>query len=164
MAQIAPEQLVVADEGNYLGVVDLKTGREVYAYANLPTSGLQLLPIPPDPLFADTKAVEYGSPFASLSSDWTIRIHSTLSSVHGNRKQAKSKPKVEGMVGGIGGESIVFTGYSDMPSQKNVAGEDGADGEDGEESDEEVWDGMEEFDDDAEDDDDDEDEDDGNTR
>jgi hypothetical protein len=86
--------------------------------------------------------------FASLSSDWTIRLHSTMSSELGNRDVLKRKAKVESLVGGVGGESIVFTGWSMMP---RVINEDGADadgtGDEEEESENEVWDGMEELDD-----------------
>ena len=115
---------------------------------------------------------------ASISSDATLRIHSTIppkiSGQKGNNNNGNGrKAKIEGMVGGVGVGNAIWRGWGEMEEIKALNAEDAmsgrggkggkggkggenggdgdTDGEDENEDDEEVWENMSQVEDEDED-------------
>jgi hypothetical protein len=144
-------EVFFSDRANLSGAMDLRTGRLLYSYPNLSCTPHHLLQLPG----SDHKS-ELEIRLASVGSDASLRIHSNLPPKQPGDKGnvgAGKKAKVEGMVGGVGIGSFVFTGFGTMEVPKvkkaRTGGEDGEEGEedDDELDDEEVWEGMSEVED-----------------
>ncbi|ORY27216.1 hypothetical protein BCR39DRAFT_539048 [Naematelia encephala] len=155
-------ELFFSDRSSFLGAIDLRTGRLLYSYPKLTSSAYHLLSIPSPPPSASTSsaAISISSQsnssvilgLASISSDATLRIHSTVpplpEGVKGNAGGEKKKASVVGSVGGVGVGGFVFRRWGNVPDLVEVQGEGKtqAQGEEGEEEEDEgdVWDGMSE--------------------
>lgn len=156
---LTSSEVFFGDRANLSGAMDLRTGRLLYSYTSVSCTPHHLLHLPAAP-----RTPELPIRLASVGSDATLRIHSNLPAKkpgHKGNVGAGRKAKVEGMVGGVGIGSFVFTGFGEIAAPKPVKakkvddgeGEDGDRDEEDEESedDEEVWEGMSEVEDDGSD-------------
>ena len=134
-------ELFFADRSSLVGALDLRTGRLLYSYPSITCTAHHLLPIPSP-----------ASGLATISSDATLRLHSTVppraEGMKGNAGGEGRKPKVLGMVGGVGVGNAVWRGFGEMPDELGergvvFSGEE----EGGEMGDEEVWEEMSEVED-----------------
>ena len=151
MFALTRSEVFFSDRANLSGAMDLRTGRLLYSYPNLSCTPHHLLQLPT----SDHKS-ELEIRLASIGSDASLRIHSNLPAKRPGDKGnvgAGKKAKVEGMVGGVGIGSFVFTGFGSVEVPKvKKAKKEGDDEEDGDEDDEElddeeVWEGMSEVED-----------------
>ncbi|KIR71097.1 hypothetical protein I310_04988 [Cryptococcus deuterogattii CA1014] len=143
-------ELFFSDRSNYLGALDLRTGKVLYSYSSLTATPHHLLAISSEtssPLPPGTKRIG----FASISSDASIRLHTCTTpppqDQKGNWASEGKKGDIVGMVGGIGLGGAIFRGYGEreLEIRKEVK-EDGV-GEDESDDEEEIWEGMDEVED-----------------
>ncbi|KIR32769.1 hypothetical protein I352_04704 [Cryptococcus deuterogattii MMRL2647] len=143
-------ELFFSDRSNYLGALDLRTGKVLYSYSSLTATPHHLLAISSEtssPLPPRTKRIG----FASISSDASIRLHTCTTpppqDQKGNWASEGKKGDIVGMVGGIGLGGAIFRGYGEreLEIRKEVK-EDGV-GEDESDDEEEIWEGMDEVED-----------------
>ncbi len=139
-------ELFFADGSNLVGALDLRTGRLLYSYSTMTCTANHLLHIP-EP---EGRGTNIG--LATISNDATLRLHSTvLPPAEGVKRNAigeGKKPKIVGMVGGVGVGTALWHGWGHIPEepQRAGAGAEGEDREDGDEE-EEAWEGMSEVED-----------------
>lgn len=155
-------ELFFADRSNFMGAIDLRTGKLLHSYGNTTASAHHLLCLPSDPSTSHSNSsLPIG--LTSISSDATLRLHSNLPSLDiggkGNRVVEGKKPSVVGMVGGVGIGSFVWRGHGQVEEDevvvkgdqgKDVDGEDGSGEDDEDEDDRGVWEGMSEVEDEDE--------------
>lgn len=140
-------ELYFADRSNLVGAVDLRTGRLLYSYSSMTSSAHHLLPLP------RPEGGRSSVGLASIASDATMRLHTTVppppEGIKGNPIGEGKKPKIVGMVGGVGVGSALFRYWGEMAqSPIGIAG-GGTDGEgDDDDDDGKVWKGMSEVGDD----------------
>ncbi|WVQ78400.1 hypothetical protein IAT38_000486 [Cryptococcus sp. DSM 104549] len=140
-------ELFFTDRSNLLASLDLRTGKVLYTYNAMTSTPHQLISPPPHPSTPATPASRRIG-LASLSSDASLRIHSTTTpppeGVKGNWGAEGKRGEVVGMLGGVGLGEGVWRGWGER--EVEVAKEKKVDenGEEVEESEdeEEVWEGM----------------------
>lgn len=167
-----PSEIFFSDRANFLGAMDLRTGRLLYSYPDVSctTHHLLSLPAPPSSTSASSRS-SAAAPvirLATVASDAALRIHSTLPPKKEGEKGnlgGGRKAKVAAMVGGVGIASFLFKGYGEIAEpvrekkkKRQDDEEDDEDSEEGETDDEEVWDEMSEVEDEGSDDEEDEEE------
>ena len=163
---ITRSELFFADRSNFLGCMDLRTGRLLYSYPSQTATPHHLLSVPPPPgVDRNWSGLKLG--LSSISSDSTLRLHSTypiLENQKGNVGSGSGKKvAVEGMVGGVGIGQSVFSGWNEVADEVKAKGSRGSrskkedesgdedDEEDSDLDDEEVWDDLAEVEDESDD-------------
>ncbi|ODN83244.1 hypothetical protein L202_01419 [Cryptococcus amylolentus CBS 6039] len=146
-------EVFFADRSNYLGALDLRTGKVLYSYSSLTATPHHMLPIPRFDPSSSLPSATRRIGFASISSDASIRIHSATTPPSGAEKgnwgPEGKKGDIVGMVGGVGIGEAVWRGYGERKIVVKV--NDGEEGEEGEsEDEEEVWEGMDVYEDEGE--------------
>ena len=144
-------ELFFADRSSLVGALDLRTGRLLYTYSSMTCTAHHLLPIPP----RESGSSKLGL-LASISSDATMRLHSTVpplvKRVKGNQIGQGVKPKVVNMVGGVGVGSFAWRGWGEVAGTARQDRVGGVEVENEEQEDgEEVWEGMSEVEDETSD-------------
>lgn len=144
-----PSELFFADRSSLVGVLDLRTGRLLYSYSGMTCTAHHLLPIP------SPNAGGTGIGLASIASDATLRLHTTVSppneGAKGNPVGEGRKPKIVGMVGGVGIGNAVWRGWGTLEDEEVRADANGDQGESGDDEDGDggVWEGMSEVEDES---------------
>ncbi|OWT41313.1 hypothetical protein C362_00779 [Cryptococcus neoformans Bt1] len=143
-------ELFFSDRSNYLGALDLRTGKVLYSYSSLTATPHHLLPISSEnssPLLPSTKRIG----FASVSSDASLRLHTCTTpppeDQKGNWGSNGKKGDIVGMVGGIGLGGAIFRGYGERQLEVRKDAKEDDVGEDESDDEEEMWEGMDEVED-----------------
>lgn len=149
-------ELFFADTSSFLGSMDLRTGKLLYAYAAQTSTPHVLFPLPTNPTSSSSTSSTSASAFTAfkskseknriglitLSSDYTLRACSTTAPPVDKRRNV-IKGDVVGMIGGVGSGSVGYYGVMerDEGEDEEDEGEEGEFGV-GSDEDEEVWDDM----------------------
>ncbi|WVN86743.1 uncharacterized protein L203_101915 [Cryptococcus depauperatus CBS 7841] len=143
----AQDELFFSDRSNYLGSLDLRTGKVLYSYSSLTATPHHLVSLPPldsSPIAPGTKRTG----LASISSDASIRIHSSTTpppkDFKGNWEGEGKKGEIVGLVGGIGLGSFLWRGYGEREVVEMKDKKEDGEERDESENEEEVWKGMDE--------------------
>ena len=144
-------ELFFADTSSFLGSMDLRTGKLLYAYAAQTSTPHILFPLPSNPTSSSSTSSAFASKSKSeknriglvtLSSDYTLRACSTTAPPADQRRNV-AKGDVLGMIGGVGSGSVGYYGVMerDEGEDEDDEAEEGEFGV-GSDEDEEVWDDM----------------------
>ncbi|XAO22647.1 hypothetical protein I312_101420 [Cryptococcus bacillisporus CA1280] len=143
-------EVFFSDRSNYLGALDLRTGKILYSYSSLTATPHHLLAISSETsssLPPSTKRIG----FASVSSDASIRLHTCTTpppqDQKGNWASEGKKGDIVGMVGGIGLGGAIFRGYGERELEVRKEVKENGVGEDESDDEEEMWEGMDEVED-----------------